>query len=105
MRLCIFDSLYQKEKDFFKKYESILSVTSDSSNPEFKNIFMSNMKIIYDRHNEKDKQDSYNLMNELLKTNKVKFDRDIMYKTIKNSKGVSVTTPLPQDRIILKFIA
>lgn len=100
MRLFIFNSLYQKEQAFFERYQQILSVLRDSDEESLKNIFLTNIKIIYDR--EKEQQCAYKLMDELLETNQVEFVTDVMYKTEK-IQGKSVTTPLPKDRIILKF--
>lgn len=103
MQLYIFNSLYQKERKFFEEYNSVLSVLNDSDEDTLKNIFSSNIKIIYDRSKKEQQSAAYKLMNELVETGQVEFVTDVLYTTRKNPEGKTVSIPLPKDRIILKF--
>lgn len=101
--LTIFNSLYLKEKEFFEKYKPILSVIKCQENKELDHIFSTNIKIIYDRHNNAEKTYAYNLMKELLNSGKVKFVTDTLYTTKKSGNGESIKVSLPKDRIIMSF--
>lgn len=101
VKIIVFDLLYQRAKSLFDGFQDVLVVTP-SIDKKYNHIFLTNIKIIYDRNLSCERKDAHNIMNIMIEKG-CEFETDALFKFVKDSDGNTVKKPLPQDRIILKY--